>query len=863
MTIEEMRRAIREKVVPEEVVPQNVINLLIDDEAEPPKPDAFAFLMRLRALGIGSADFLNLLEGCDAPESVINKIKRNPAMNLQGLILTLENSEITSEDYTRMLLTARQVWERTLTLRLEKTEKMSREIEEESANSSEDVPEEAAEDTPFEEREDFGEDDLDYDEDMTEMSFTAVLDKISEELRDGTLAAESVEGGEADGGAQSEESEPAAPSDESNVPEEENAAESGELSFSEAFDKIKSEKQIDLATDTTAESGKTDDTVPEEPPKSVSVDTTAIIQIDEEMLRENFGRLSAENNEEPSEQPLEEPDGETAGEPADEADIEEEERKVKTAKQKKPLEQSESEDGGEDSDEGDGEENEDESGEDASRTYHKGAIIGGAVGAAVLVGAGFFIGNYAVGREARSLHYAEDSSEIFTKIYHAYDDFVNNNAPAGGEAAYSVGADHRTIFGDLLIGGENDKKSLGSFSVGNSRYLITEEAVSASVIQNGTITALEDMLPPEDARFVAAFDDNGELYALFSGKQQSGYMKIANGKADYTVRQDGILTDYAFEDGEMRLGTVYTPNFTHTFFISDEDVYLPKTGTDEPQPISPQKVVMSDTKGFSYGVSAGYSTENGELRNVCAVIGDPVAASADGRFALNGDKGLLVKVKDGKLVCEQTERIYRAAFCKNGCAVVGEMGEDDTPKDIRLLDGDFKPASVLTGLPESIAGMWFDGGVLTINGENSALLRAECSDLSAPTPLSLKAENGFVVGQSALTYTVTNSAIIITRYDIENGASKELAKFTKELSAEQLADVKFGGFGTAITYGAKSGIAYSYFDGVSVISEYVVFENGAQPKTVSVFDDKTGFTAAFKDGDTIKAVCGEGVKYLK
>lgn len=859
MTIEEMRRAIREKVVPEEVVPQNVINLLIDDEAEPPKLDAFAFLMRLRTLGIGSADFLNLLEGCDAPESVINKIKRNPAMNLQGLILTLENSELTSEDYTRMLLTARQVWERTLTLRLEKTEKISREIEEESANSSEDVSEEAAEDMSFEEREEeTEEDDLNYDEDMTEMSFTAVLDKISEELRDGTLAAENIEGGEADGGAQAEESRSDAPSDAADATEEGNAAESGELSFTAAFDKIKSEKQIDLAADTTAEIGETDDTVPEEPPKSVSVDTTAIIQIDEEMLRENFGRLSAVDYEETSEQPLEEPDGEIADEPADEADIEEEEREVKTAKRKKSSEQSESEEDDWDSDE-------DESGEYASRTYHKGAIIGGAVGAAVLVGAGFFIGNYVVGNETRSLHYAEDSSEIFNKIYHAYDDFVNNNASAGGEAAYSIGADHRTIFGDLLIGGENDKKSLGSFSVGNSRYLITEEAVSASVIQNGTITALEDMLPPENARFVAAFDDNGELYALFSGNRsgQSGYIKIANGKADYTVRQDGILTDYVFEDGEMRLGTVYTPNFTHTFFISDEDVYLPKTGTDEPKPISPQKVVMSDTKGFSYGVSAGYSAENGELRSVCAVIGDPVAASADGRFALNGENGLLVKVEGDKLVSDKTERISRAAFCKNGCAVVGEKDDDGSPKDIRLLDRDFKLASVLTGLPESVASMWFDGGVLTINGENSALLRAECSDLAAPNPLSLKAENGFVVGQSALTYTVTNSAIIITRNDIENGASKELAKYTKELPAEQLADVKFGGFGTAITDGAKSGIAYSYFDGVSVISEYVVFENGAQPKTVSVFDDKTGFTAAFKDGDTIKAVCGEGVKYLK
>ncbi len=109
MTIEYMRDLMREKVVPEELVPQNLINCLIDEEAEPPKLDAFAFLMRLRALGIGSADFVNLLSGCGAPEEVVEKIRANPAMNLQGLIVTLDNSELDSEDYTRMLLTAASV----------------------------------------------------------------------------------------------------------------------------------------------------------------------------------------------------------------------------------------------------------------------------------------------------------------------------------------------------------------------------------------------------------------------------------------------------------------------------------------------------------------------------------------------------------------------------------------------------------------------------------------------------------------------------------------------------------------------------------------------------------------------------------
>ena len=95
MTCEEMRAEMRRKVVPENVIPQNIIEYLMDDTAELPELDAFTFLNRLRALGIGSADFQYLLEACDAPAACVEKVKRNPAMNLQNLILTLESSGLT------------------------------------------------------------------------------------------------------------------------------------------------------------------------------------------------------------------------------------------------------------------------------------------------------------------------------------------------------------------------------------------------------------------------------------------------------------------------------------------------------------------------------------------------------------------------------------------------------------------------------------------------------------------------------------------------------------------------------------------------------------------------------------------------
>ena len=510
MTIEEMRRVMREKVVPEEVVPQNVINRLIDEDAEPPKLDAFAFLMRLRTLGIGSVDFLNLLEGCDAPESVVNRIKQNPAMNLQELVLTLESSELTTEDYTRMLLTARQVWERTLTLRLERSEKISRDMELESEEetaveyseaSEEDVGGTSEEFDAAEETEDTAdvsdEDDFYYDEDMQEMSFTAVLDKINEEMRDGVLTVDdTAEAAEAQ-----------------EVPTaEETDTESEPTSFAEAFDKIKSEKRR-AAADT--DEIRMEDTAPQIVRTGNVGDTTVLIQIDEESLRESFDKISEQTEETAAE----------ASEKAEEGGQEETDDDLDAH--------------------GDREDNIDETDEDEgekqpSRVYHKGAIICGAVGAAVLIGAGFFIDQYAVGKDARSFHYAEDSAEIFNKIYYAY----NDEEPAsGGNEAYAVeSGDCREIFGDLIIGGGKDNKSFVSFSDNDVTYAFAEEAISVSKTENGTITPLEALIPPEKARFVAAFDDNGKLYAMFSGKQ-SGFMKISGGKAEFTVLQDGILTE--------------------------------------------------------------------------------------------------------------------------------------------------------------------------------------------------------------------------------------------------------------------------------------------------------------------------------
>ena len=846
MTIEEMRRVMRSEVVPEEVVPQNVINCLIDEDAEPPKPDAFSFLMRLRALGIGSNDFLDLLEGCEAPESVVEKIRQNPAMNLQGLIMTLENSELTSDDYTRMLLTARQVWERTLTLRLEKSEKISQEVDisEETEyepvkidDEDEDQTENGAEYT-----EDSGEEPDEYadnDEDILDMSFTAILDSINARSHSEAPAETETESEPEPPNADDEEN----PDDEDNSDDEKQTSadendtgSNTELSFTAAFDKIKAEKKnVPISGGTPVKAKKTE-TVSDNTSEGAD---TALVEFDGEALRENFGKFSDDTE-----------DGEKEHEKAPKA-------AAKTAKQKKTEKTYKTEDKlrdeYDDNDEPDDEDDKPEKGEKPRRTYHKGAIIGAAIGAAALVGAGVFIGSRFVGKDTKNIHYAADNYEVFDKIYHAYGESV-----PGGDAAVGIEEDHNAIFGDLLISGEDGKKGPSSFTIGTGLYSVTEDAISVSVVENGTVTPLDDLIPPENSRFVAAFDSGGELYALFSGKQ-SGFMKISDGKAQYTVRQDGVLTDYEFSEseGEIRLGTVYTPVFRYTFTIDDENVYLPKLGADVPEPISAQKVIVSGTNGYSYGVSAGYSVGNGSLTDVCAVIGDPVAASADGRFALNGDKGVLIKTDGDEISTRQTEKLSRAAFGKNG----GAMTEEGDPENIKMLDGDLETLSILTGITEDISVMRFDGSFLTVCCTNS-VFGIDCSDFSDPAPVKLKTVNGIIAGQSALTCEANGSALVITRYDLNSGKTEEVGRYTKELTSAQLATAKLGDPKTAVIDGSKCGAAYSYFDGVSVISEYAVFDGSGQPKTVSVFDDKTGFTAAFKNGSTVNAVCAEGVKTL-
>ena len=83
-----------------------------------------------------------------------------------------------------------------------------------------------------------------------------------------------------------------------------------------------------------------------------------------------------------------------------------------------------------------------------------------------------------------------------------------------------------------------------------------------------------------------------------------------------------------------------------------------------------------------------------------------------------------------------------------------------------------------------------------------------------------------------------------------------MSAYSKALSAEQLATLTFGADDTFIVSGSFCGAAYSYFDGVSVVSEYALLD-GSQ-KVTTLYDDRTGFTLAFESGGKPYAVCSEG-----
>lgn len=876
MTVGEMREIMRQRVVPEDIVPQNVIGLLMDDEenAAPPELDAFTFLTRLRGLGIGSADFLYLLEGCEAPQPVIDKIKNNPAMNLQGLILTLENSELTTDDYSRILYTARQIWERTLTLRLEKSEmvlqgddeeddyseptfeEVMEELEHIGERSAESVPEEFAEEAPQEFIEEaektvvteelapavsvlgFADENAPQEEVIEEPQEPEYYEEPADEP---AAVSENTEEFLAEGGFDEAEEF----SEEQEYEPDEDAEESDIGEFADEYDEV--------SEDYTEEHPVfTEEIEPVSQP--YNGETTAIIQIDQEMLRQNLERLA---EEEAAERRAE----------AAKAAAEKAQREARAAYEAARAEEEE-QSAGEETEPDDDDEPEGRPVRTARQSpfvvsiqndhpYHKGALIAAAVGAATVFGASVgvqFIPEVTAKAEIKGVDFAEDRTAVFSQIYYSYDDKIIG----GGDAVEGV-YDYNKIFGDLLVRADG----FGTFSEGDKVYTVTMEAVEAKEFKGGELAALDDILPPKGTQIVDAFEDNSALIAVFTGKAECGFMKISDGMALYTVSQDGFMTDFDYKDGDILIGSVYKPNFSRTFEVADEDVYLPRLGTEK-KPMSPQSVILSGTRGYSYAVSAAYSTADGSVKSSRAAIGDPVCASSDGRYIMSGasvavdkdgkrtENGVLISVGE-EVTAVSTDVIKAAAFFENGCATY-ENGV------INIRDKDFEAVAQLKNPAQPVTSMRFDGSLLLVNGEDGTFLTMDCSDPKNPETAALKSVDGAVYGDNALVYGKAANSMTLSHYKLENGSVSLVNTLTKTMEIDLLNTLEFGGVNTVIMDGVRFGAAYRYFDGVSVMSGYAVMsDSGEESPSKELFDDRTGFTLAFKHGGTIYALCGGGI----
>ncbi len=764
------RREMVRKVVPEDVLPQNIINLMIDDTAELPEPDAFTFLTRLRDLGIGSADFLYLLEGCDAPEAVVERIRSNPAMNLQGLILTLENSGMTGEDYTRMLYTARQIWERTLTMRLERAEQIS----------EGDYPEETDEayNTIEEDYERFDEDDETFDE----PSFTEVFDKINGELCESSDEIAEPES-ETDKVEDIVESEPQWV--ESDVPDND-----------EVYEAVEESSQTDEVAETSYIEeepvyavGESKGAVYEESEtisEGYNGDTTAIIKLDPEKIREELAKITESESSE---------------------ELPEEEQLPEFSEQ-------------------------------PESPYHKRALLIGAVGAAAVIACGTAAGVFFTPRGAVS--YAADAREVFMDIHDSYYAEI-----AGGERVCAFPEGNCDVFGDLLISSDG----LGVFTDDGRVYDVGYETITVNLLDGGN-SAAEELVPPENSRFVAAFDDNGALIAVFSGKQ-SGFMRIDDGKTQYIAQQDGILTDFRAEDGKITLATVYTPIFTRSFTAKDIDVYLPRYWLDDSDnalTIPAENVILSGTAGYSYAVNVTYKTADGAAESSAAVLGNPLCANADGRCVMNGEDGMIIKMGKSPS-CVKCGKSTLAAFGENGSATL----EDGI---VHIRDKNGKVVAKVENLAEVPQSLRFSREFLVVGGKSGVILILDCSDIKNPAAVSLKSVSGVVNGDSAVVLESVGSSVILTRYTVENGKSKAVASVSEEISLPEGSTVKIAA-NTAVFTKDTCAVAFDYFDGVSVVSRLELF--GKIAKFFALYDDKTGFSFAFEHGGKIYANSADGI----
>lgn len=785
MTVSKLREYMLEKVIPEKVMPQNIESILLSDgETELPDLDAFTFLNRLRALGIGSADFLYLLKGCGAPAHAIEQIERDPAMNLQSLIVTLDGSGLKSQDYTRMLYTARQLWERTLTMRLDELQ-----AEKRTAAQEDDLQDNSAQDG-----------------DLREYSFDSGTDAApAEEIDDNSAENAEFEVDSAETNADYAAEIPAA--DEGAVDEMvlENAETSAEThaddtDFSadngEEIEQFAGEENVsdiesseeNIATEYNSEIHAADDADPQ-------------LNINARVFTETTQFLKADAYDELESEIEDETPTETATDDAENCEIARDEIAPQPRSSHK-------------------------------NTWHKSALVAAAVGAACVCAAAAWAELTDFSAMSR-VHFAQDSGELFAQIYNSY-----TNGIIGGENAIDYAAPSAALFGNTLV---ESIEGCAAVTNGDMVYFQSESALNVYSQNNDELSLYGEITPPDGAHFISLCEENGAIYALFSG-EIGGAMRIDNGEEVFIAAQDGVLTDISFEQDEIHIGTIYVPPFSQSFTAQETEQYLPSAGGTL---IDPTSVLLCGQDGCAYAVAGSYSAENGALSSVVSIIGDPIFACADGTAALAAEGGSVIVQPLQQPIISYTGRITAwaregklFAFAEQTTDPANETGSAEITR-IYLRDSSFSALSAFENLAETPLSLTLSDGILLAQGDSGVILCANCADPTEPALISTEKKNGVIFGGRALYCEITSGGILIKVID----STKTLASFDKALSAAELDTLKFGSAECAFASGADLyGMAYSYFDGVSIVSEYAIFGSKITIKTL--YDDKIGFTAA-------------------
>ena len=720
MTVSRIRELMQERVIPESVLPQNIAAYLSDGDYLPPELDAFTFLNRLRSLGIGSADFLYLLKGCGAPEEAIEKIEQHPDMNLQSLIMTLDGSGLTSQDYTRMLYTARQLWEHTITMRLDMEE------------AREEVPEEQPP--------------------QSEPAYTARQKKASPE------------------------------------------------------------------SETTPEQEKTE--------KPEKIRTARQKKKQEPEFREYIGVKPIGKRDLPEE----------CEELTDDSP-------VKTAVQLKPLTQEDAED------------NEaelpDKSPAEDNPANRRAGIITAAAGAAVLfaLSAGMeLMGFSAPENSSAQAHFAKDNAEIFAEISKAY-----HNDKIGGQNHQPLFG-REQVFGDLLI---DPGEQLGTFSSDNTLWAAEPSQITVYSISGDETAITAEILPPKGAQFLTVYRTENGIAAVFNGDESCGITGVDSSGQSYITEQSGTLTDYFFDGEVIRLGSVYTPEYTRSFTSADTAEYLPAIEKDgsavifEPSDI----VVTGSALGCSFAVWGEYSADNGECSDKVAALGDPLYCAAE-RFT-----AVLQQEKSSLLICtgENNEPMCQEIGVTTAAAYGGEITateeRSETGTVIYLRDAKFQPISGFS-TDSDITALRIESGVICVRDDEKTVMAVDISDPASPAPLELTAAQGIINGGYALCNSKTASGITLTLYQLTEGKAVQTDAYAKSLTGKELESLQFCGANTAVINGSElCGAAYRWFDGVSVVDEFAQLGKSRSVKTL--YDDRDGFTAAASVSGKLILICGE------